>query len=146
VCVFVDPLDGTKEFVDGRLSAVQTLIGVSVYGRAVAGVMGLPFHGDWHDPSSPVQVCCLTAMKKFANRNFRVLARRDREWYHRVEVDRRASRNGPVSDLPPLSLRFVTFSSLYRLVFPVRLAGLIPNPTLRSCRHLESRPAARLDL
>jgi 3'-phosphoadenosine 5'-phosphosulfate (PAPS) 3'-phosphatase len=56
VCVLVDPLDGTKEFVDGRLQSVQTLIGVSVYGRAVAGVMGLPFHGDWQHVSSPVQV------------------------------------------------------------------------------------------
>jgi hypothetical protein len=56
-----------------------------------------------------------------ANRNARVWARRDSEWclndgqipntrgvrvalgtdYHRVEVNRRASRNGRVSDLPP---------------------------------------------
>jgi 3'-phosphoadenosine 5'-phosphosulfate (PAPS) 3'-phosphatase len=59
VCVLVDPLDGTKEFVDGRLQSVQTLIGISVYGRAVAGVMGLPFYGDWQDVFSPVQVSSL---------------------------------------------------------------------------------------
>jgi hypothetical protein len=35
--------------------------------------------------------------------------------YHRVQGNRRASRNGPVSDLPPetLTLRFATFASLY---------------------------------
>ena len=27
--VFIDPLDGTREFVQGRLEAVQTLIGIS---------------------------------------------------------------------------------------------------------------------
>lgn len=35
--------DGTREFVEGRLDAVQTLIGVSLYGRAVA-VRCLPPH------------------------------------------------------------------------------------------------------
>ena len=44
VCLFVDPLDGTREFVEGRLESVQSLIGISVRGRSVAGVMGLPFH------------------------------------------------------------------------------------------------------
>ena len=49
VCVFIDPLDGTREFVEGRLEAVQTLIGIAVRGRPVVGVMGLPFY-----PQSPV--------------------------------------------------------------------------------------------
>jgi 3'(2'), 5'-bisphosphate nucleotidase len=43
-CVFIDPVDGTREFVDGRLLSVQTLLGVAWRGRAIAGVMGLPFH------------------------------------------------------------------------------------------------------
>jgi 3'-phosphoadenosine 5'-phosphosulfate (PAPS) 3'-phosphatase len=43
VTIFVDPLDGTREFVEGRLDAVQSLIGVSVEGRAVAGAIGVPF-------------------------------------------------------------------------------------------------------
>ena len=43
VCVFVDPLDGTREFVEGRLVNVQSLVGVSVRGRAVGGAVGLPF-------------------------------------------------------------------------------------------------------
>ena len=42
--VFIDPLDGTREFVQGRLESVQTLIGVAWRGRAIAGVVGLPFH------------------------------------------------------------------------------------------------------
>lgn len=41
--VFVDPVDGTREFVEGRLDAVQCLVGVSCRGRAVAGAVGLPF-------------------------------------------------------------------------------------------------------
>ena len=44
--VFVDPVDGTREFVEGRLGAVQTLVGLSRRGRAVGGAVGLPFpHG-----------------------------------------------------------------------------------------------------
>ena len=41
--VFVDPVDGTREFVEGRLEAVQCLIGVACRGRSVAGAIGLPF-------------------------------------------------------------------------------------------------------
>lgn len=44
VCVFVDPVDGTREFVQGRLLSCQCLIGIAVRGRSVAGVIGLPFH------------------------------------------------------------------------------------------------------
>ena len=43
VCVFVDPVDGTREFVEGRLENCQCLVGISVSGRAVAGAIGLPF-------------------------------------------------------------------------------------------------------
>ena len=46
LCVFVDPVDGTREFVEGRLEAVECLVGVAYRGRAVAGVMGLPFYND----------------------------------------------------------------------------------------------------
>eukprot|EP00392_Amoebophrya_sp_AT5.2_P007007 g7019.t1 len=41
--VFVDPLDGTREFVKNRVENVQTLIGISIRGEPVAGVVGLPF-------------------------------------------------------------------------------------------------------
>lgn len=41
--VFVDPLDGTREYVEGRLSHVQSLVGVARRGRPVAGAIGLPF-------------------------------------------------------------------------------------------------------
>ncbi|KAK3249234.1 hypothetical protein CYMTET_41330 [Cymbomonas tetramitiformis] len=43
VVVFVDPLDGTREFVEGRLASVQCLVGIAVQGRAIAGAVGLPF-------------------------------------------------------------------------------------------------------
>jgi 3'(2'), 5'-bisphosphate nucleotidase len=46
VCLFIDPVDGTREFVQGRLLSVCNLIGVSVRGRSVAGVIGLPFHDE----------------------------------------------------------------------------------------------------
>ena len=47
VVAYIDPLDGTREFVDGRVSNVQTLIGIAVKGRPIAGVVGLPF---WSAP------------------------------------------------------------------------------------------------
>lgn len=46
VTVYVDPLDGTREFVEGRLANVQTLIGVCYEGRPVMGAVGLPFPTD----------------------------------------------------------------------------------------------------
>lgn len=39
LCVFIDPLDGTKEFLNGNLQAVLILIGISYKGQAIAGVM-----------------------------------------------------------------------------------------------------------
>lgn len=45
LCVFVDPVDATLAFVQAKsLDAVQTLIGISYKGRAVAGAIGLPFN------------------------------------------------------------------------------------------------------
>eukprot|EP01117_Protostelium_nocturnum_P016691 TRINITY_DN6671_c0_g1_i3.p1 TRINITY_DN6671_c0_g1~~TRINITY_DN6671_c0_g1_i3.p1 ORF type:complete len:296 (-),score=110.29 TRINITY_DN6671_c0_g1_i3:79-966(-) len=43
VVVFVDPLDATKEFTDGNLPAVMSLVGISYKGKSVAGVMFQPF-------------------------------------------------------------------------------------------------------
>jgi 3'(2'), 5'-bisphosphate nucleotidase len=45
ITVWVDPLDGTTEFVKGLLEHVTVLIGVSVGGKSVAGVIHQPFHG-----------------------------------------------------------------------------------------------------
>ncbi|KAA8492835.1 3'(2'),5'-bisphosphate nucleotidase 1 [Porphyridium purpureum] len=44
LAVFIDPVDGTREFFESRLEACMTLIGISWRGRAIAGVVGLPFH------------------------------------------------------------------------------------------------------
>jgi 3'(2'), 5'-bisphosphate nucleotidase len=38
-----DPLDGTKEFVDGHVEAVTVLIGIARSGKAVAGTVVQPF-------------------------------------------------------------------------------------------------------
>ena len=43
ITIFVDPLDGTREFVEGRLQNVQSLVGIAVRGRAVGGAIGIPF-------------------------------------------------------------------------------------------------------
>jgi len=45
VTIYVDPMDGTREFVDGRLGNVQCLVGIVVDGVPVGGVVGLPFPG-----------------------------------------------------------------------------------------------------
>ena len=41
--VYVDPLDGTREFVEGRFDNVQCLIGLCYRGRPLLGAIGLPF-------------------------------------------------------------------------------------------------------
>ena len=56
VVVLVDPVDGTRELVEGRLGAVQTLVGVAVRGRALAGAVGLPFPCHQEGEEAPVVV------------------------------------------------------------------------------------------
>ena len=47
IVIFIDPMDGTREFVEGRIQNVQCLIGITLNGLPVAGAMGLPMvHGD----------------------------------------------------------------------------------------------------
>ena len=43
MCVFVDPLDGTKSFHRREFTAVSSLLGIAVDGEPVAGVMMRPF-------------------------------------------------------------------------------------------------------
>ena len=43
LAIFVNPLDGTREFIKERLSNCQTLIGIALNGTPVAGAMGIPF-------------------------------------------------------------------------------------------------------
>lgn len=45
ITIWVDPLDATAEFVKGFLEHVTVLIGISVNGRSVAGVIHQPFYG-----------------------------------------------------------------------------------------------------
>ena len=54
IALFVDPLDGTREFVEGRLQNVACLIGISRNNRPIAGVISLPFPEG--DARSNVQV------------------------------------------------------------------------------------------
>ena len=48
--IFVDPLDGTREFVEGRLDAVQCLVGIALGDTPVAGAVGIPFPADGGPP------------------------------------------------------------------------------------------------
>jgi len=54
LAVFVDPLDGTKEFTLGYVHYVTVLVGISLRGEALAGVVHVPFTGGSyprkHDP------------------------------------------------------------------------------------------------
>eukprot|EP01026_Neomeris_dumetosa_P069392 TRINITY_DN68607_c0_g2_i1.p1 TRINITY_DN68607_c0_g2~~TRINITY_DN68607_c0_g2_i1.p1 ORF type:complete len:631 (-),score=98.82 TRINITY_DN68607_c0_g2_i1:132-2024(-) len=43
ITLWVDPLDGTREFLSGNYEGVTVLIGVAVKGRPVAGVVHQPF-------------------------------------------------------------------------------------------------------
>ncbi|CAK9072661.1 3'(2') [Durusdinium trenchii] len=43
LCVWVDPLDGTREFTEQRYEYVSTLIGISRQNRPVAGVISEPY-------------------------------------------------------------------------------------------------------
>ena len=43
LALFVDPLDGTREFVEVRLQNVACLIGIARNNRPIAGVIGVPF-------------------------------------------------------------------------------------------------------
>ncbi|KAI2504568.1 Inositol monophosphatase family [Fragilaria crotonensis] len=44
IVVYVDPLDGTREFVEGRLDNVQCLVGACYKSIPVMGAIGLPFN------------------------------------------------------------------------------------------------------
>jgi len=50
--VWIDPLDGTNDFVKGNLSAVTVLIGLSINGISRIGVVHNPFRED--EPSKGV--------------------------------------------------------------------------------------------
>jgi 3'-phosphoadenosine 5'-phosphosulfate (PAPS) 3'-phosphatase len=43
VTIYIDPLDGTREFVEGRLANCQVLVGVAIGGQSVMGAIGIPF-------------------------------------------------------------------------------------------------------
>ncbi|MGH0155063.1 UNVERIFIED_CONTAM: hypothetical protein FKN15_051401 [Acipenser sinensis] len=50
--VWVDPLDGTKEYTEGLLDHVTVLIGIAYDGKAIAGVINQPFHNYELGPSA----------------------------------------------------------------------------------------------
>ncbi|KAI1295405.1 putative bisphosphate nucleotidase [Halotydeus destructor] len=44
IVVWVDPLDGTAEYVHGLLDHVTVLIGISLHGKAIGGVIHQPYY------------------------------------------------------------------------------------------------------
>ena len=55
VTIWIDPLDGTMEFIDRLLHHVTILIGVAVGDKAVAGVINQPFFGFDDESKKPDQ-------------------------------------------------------------------------------------------
>lgn len=45
ITVWIDPIDGTMEFIDRMLHHVTILIGIAVDGKAICGVVNQPFFG-----------------------------------------------------------------------------------------------------
>ena len=43
ITIYVDPLDATREFCEGRIANCQSLVGIAIGDEAVAGVIGIPF-------------------------------------------------------------------------------------------------------
>uniref|UniRef100_A0AAY4BNY3 3'(2'),5'-bisphosphate nucleotidase 1 n=1 Tax=Denticeps clupeoides TaxID=299321 RepID=A0AAY4BNY3_9TELE len=50
--VWVDPLDGTKEYTEGLLDHVTVLIGIAHGGKAIAGVINQPFYNYQKGPGA----------------------------------------------------------------------------------------------
>eukprot|EP00979_Chaetoceros_neogracilis_P007179 scaffold1506_cov220-Chaetoceros_neogracile.AAC.9 len=58
-CTKSQPLDGTREFVEGRLGNVQCLIGITYKGKPIGGVIGLPFVSlDDKDSNEGINIVC----------------------------------------------------------------------------------------
>ena len=53
LCIFIDPLDGTREFVENRIQNVGCLIGITRNGKAIAGTVGVPFPSTSNNSSPP---------------------------------------------------------------------------------------------
>jgi hypothetical protein len=125
-----------------------------------------PLAGGRENPAQYRQTPFETVMQKLGG-----LARRDRKWslndgqianpnasrvalgtgYHRVKGNRRASRNGPVSDLhpKPLKSRFATFASLYateggRVAPPPATLWAVAALSAKRKQRLEAAEAAAL--
>lgn len=58
VTVYIDPMDGTREFVEERLQNVQCLIGITYKGKPVGGVIGLPFVSLATNEENTINVVC----------------------------------------------------------------------------------------
>jgi len=59
--LYIDPMDGTREFVEQRLHNVQCLIGITWKGQPIGGIIGLPFlwnDNDDDDDDDDVHVVC----------------------------------------------------------------------------------------
>lgn len=54
ICIWVDPLDATTEFVQGIFDHVTILVGIAVHGKAVAGVIAQPFYNYTAGPNVSV--------------------------------------------------------------------------------------------
>jgi len=62
---YQQPMDGTREFVEGRLNNVQCLIGITHKGIPIGGVIGLPFVSlDDKEDKDGINIVCALHSKK----------------------------------------------------------------------------------
>lgn len=57
--IFCDPVDGTREFIEERYHNCQCLIGIAHKGKAVVGVVGIPFPKGRITKESDVEACAV---------------------------------------------------------------------------------------
>ena len=102
--VFVDPVDGTREFIEERYQNCQCLIGVAHKGKAVVGVVGIPFPKGKITKESDVKACAVVygmcyenedgknMMKVLENCNEELLGRATTEQQHQDQQKQKKQR------------------------------------------------------
>ncbi|XP_053768621.1 3'(2'),5'-bisphosphate nucleotidase 1 isoform X2 [Desmodus rotundus] len=113
--VWVDPLDGTKEYTEGLLDNVTVLIGIAYEGKAIAGVINQPYY---NYQSNEKQKLREYRHEMKVRKRARVLApllgskEAGTLWYQLVIAEPPYQFPPPVSPLRHLSLYHVPFCTL----------------------------------
>ena len=106
--VWIDPLDGTKDFTLGNLSAVTVMIGLAVDGIPMAGIVHNPFKTNKNDGKG------ITVFGSVAHGAFK------------IDFDASSSARSDPESLPPFSLT-ETFSDKYNISVAASLNHFSPD-------------------